>query len=124
MPIGTVHFPFFQVKNHPGFGDLPIVREGQRPVIYSQLSEGHRSFLDKIAKERGYCHYKDAGKFHPSARRALEDMILAAKGDKITLATFATYRPYDQQVPYFFSNNPNNHKIIGKVWRPDANGEE
>src|SRR4029453_7520396 len=100
---------------------LPIaVGLGVRPATYSQISAEHRDFIDKLAKARGYQHYKDAGRFHPDARKAFNDMVAAAKGEKITLAAFSTYRPYDQQVQYYFSDRPTDHGAIRKIWQPEA----
>ncbi len=84
---------------------------------YNALPDGHKQFLDEVAKEKGYTKYSDATKFSPDAQKGLDAWFAQGSKDGFPLSTVSTYRSFNDQMSTFFSK-------ISKFWSPDLSETE
>jgi LAS superfamily LD-carboxypeptidase LdcB len=80
-------------------------QSGARPSSYSDLSSKHREFLAKLAQQRGYQGYQDAGRLDPNLEKAFAELrsLAAANNPRLTIEIVSGYRSYNDQVGTFFN---------------------
>jgi zinc D-Ala-D-Ala carboxypeptidase len=92
---------------------------GDKPKNYAGITQAHRDFIAKLAKESGYSlQTSDGGGILPDAQKAFDERTSAAKKDGLNLEIASGYRSREDQVGVFFSKidtifsgNPNDPKV-------------
>jgi LAS superfamily LD-carboxypeptidase LdcB len=99
----------------------PNAKDGEKPKKYSEITQAHRDFIAKLAKESGYTlQNSDGNGILPDAQKAFDEMAIAAKAEKdLDLKIASGYRSREDQVGVFFgkinnvfAGNPNDPTVI------------
>ena len=99
----------------------PNAKDGEKPKKYSEITQAHRDFIAKLAKESGYTlQNSDGNGILPDAQKDFDEMAIAAKAEKdLDLKIASGYRSREDQVGVFFgkinnvfAGNPNDPTVI------------